>query len=202
MSPGAALDFLTERAGVEVVFPVLHGPGGEDGSVQGMLELYDVPFVGAGCAASAVAMDKIRTRECLGAHGIPMPAVYLPSTPLDRADATDVAAAIEAGIGYPCFLKVDVSGSTLGVSRAAGPPEVAAFLAEARPLGRLRAPRARRLDGETGGLAVHLHDVLFHRVVGLGDARRPEGVGLDDVGAGGEVGVVHFAHDVGTGEHE
>ena len=52
MRAGAALDYLVGSAHVDVVFPILHGPGGEDGTVQGMLELYDLPHVGSGCAAS------------------------------------------------------------------------------------------------------------------------------------------------------
>ena len=135
-APGGALEFLLETARVDVVFPVLHGPHGEDGSVQGMLELHGVPFVGAGCAASAMAMDKIRTRECLTFHGIPMAPAHLPHAPLARADAADTAAAIEAGLGFPCFLKVDVSGSTIGVQRAEGPDDVAVFLHANRNAGR------------------------------------------------------------------
>ncbi len=134
-SPGAALAALLD-AGVEAVFPVLHGPHGEDGSVQGMLELHDVPFVGAGCAASATAMDKIRTRECLVFHGVPMAKAYLPRAPLARADAAEEAAAIAAAVGYPCFLKVDTSGSTLGVLRADVPADVARFLDQHRGSGR------------------------------------------------------------------
>jgi D-alanine-D-alanine ligase len=135
-SPGAALDHLIDAAAVDAVFPVLHGRHGEDGTVQGMLELHGVPFVGAGCAASAAAMDKIRTRECLAFHGVPMAPAYLPSVPLARADAAAEGAAIAASVGFPCFLKVDQSGSTLGVARADGPADVAAFLSECRGMGR------------------------------------------------------------------
>lgn len=136
MRPGAALDHLVEHAHVEVVFPVLHGPGGEDGTVQGMLELYDLPCVGSGCAASAVAMDKIRTRESLRQHGLPMATAYLPETPLAAADAQQEAEHIAATVGFPCFLKVDHSGSTLGVMRATTGADVAAFLDCSRSMGR------------------------------------------------------------------
>ena len=136
MRPGAALEFLLEEAGADVVFPVLHGPFGEDGSVQGMLELHGVPFVGSGCAASAVAMDKIRTRECLAYHGIPMPRVELPREPLSQVNGDAIAARIGDEIGFPCFLKVDVSGSTLGVQYAAGPADVVEFVREHRHAGR------------------------------------------------------------------
>ena len=89
MRPGTALDFLLDSAGVKVVLPVLHGPYGEDGTVQGMLELYDLPCVGSGCAASAVAMDKIRTRECLLHDSVPMPRGFVPELPLLRLQADD-----------------------------------------------------------------------------------------------------------------
>lgn len=127
MRPGAAVEFLIERAGVEVVLPVLHGRGGEDGTVQGMLELHGLPFVGSDVAASAVAMDKIRTRECLSYWDVPMPDAYLPAVALANVDGAWEAEAIEASIGYPCFLKVDLSGSTIGVERAVGRQDVLRF---------------------------------------------------------------------------
>lgn len=136
MRPGAALDFLLEHASLRVVFPVLHGAFGEDGTVQGMLDLHGVVYVGSGCAASAVAMDKIRTRECLGAAGIPMPPAYLPTASVARAVPNDEARAIEAAVGYPCFLKTDLSGSSLGVARAESDADVLTFLEAARALGR------------------------------------------------------------------
>jgi len=136
LRPGAAMDHLVEAAQVDVVFPVLHGRGGEDGTVQGMLELYDLPYVGSGCAASAVAMDKIRTRECLLHHGLPMAAAYIPETPLATADASREAANIATQVGFPCFLKVDLSGSTLGVTRATSADDVIRFLEECRSMGR------------------------------------------------------------------
>ena len=128
MRPGVAVEFLIERAGVEIVLPVLHGRSGEDGTVQGMLELHGLPFVGSDVAASAVAMDKIRTRECLSFWDVPMPDAYLPAAPLASVDAAWEAEAIGASIGYPCFLKVDLSGSTIGVERAAGGDDVVRFL--------------------------------------------------------------------------
>ncbi|MEM7199335.1 MAG: hypothetical protein AAF628_03655 [Planctomycetota bacterium] len=132
--PGAALASMLQ-AGLHAVFPALHGPFGEDGRVQGMLELHGVPCVGADSAASAVAMDKIRTRECLQAAAVPMPAgLVMPSGP------AAAAAAVHETVGLPCFLKVDVSGSTLGVVRAGRREQVEQFVAEhARPGRRLLA---------------------------------------------------------------
>lgn len=136
LRPGAALDHLIEQCDLDVVFPALHGPYGEDGSLQGMLELHDVPFVGSRTAASAVAMDKIRTRETLTAHGVPMPACHHGLFPLAAVDAREAARAIAAGIGFPCFLKIDTSGSTLGVARAESPADVEAFVNANRGAGR------------------------------------------------------------------
>ncbi len=147
MRPGAAVEYLLGSCGVEVVFPVLHGKFGEDGTVQGMLELHDVPFVGSGCAASAVAMDKIRTRECLQAYGIPMPDAYVATTPLRHADPAVEGARIRQHIGFPCFVKVDLSGSTIGVRRVADEAALAEFLTEFRDDGR-RFVAERAIVGE------------------------------------------------------
>ena len=135
MRPGAALEFLLERCAVQVVFPALHGPYGEDGTVQGMLELHGVPFVGCGCAAAAVSMDKIRTRECLTLHGLPMARAYLPQTPLRGASAEVELPHIRDQVGLPCFVKVDCSGSTLGVAAIGGREDLDRFLEENRGRG-------------------------------------------------------------------
>ncbi len=132
MRPGAALDWLLDEAGVAIVFPVLHGPFGEDGTVQGMLELYDLPFVGSGCAASAVAMDKLRTRQALHYAGIPQARAYEPATEVAGLDAEVEFGRLEAAVGLPCFCKVDCSGSSRGVKRVAGRDDFEAFVREAR----------------------------------------------------------------------
>lgn len=136
LRPGAALDWLLDHARIQVVLPVLHGPYGEDGTVQGMLELYDLPFVGSGCAASAVAMDKIRTHEALRAASVPLPDAYFPNTPLLQADASEEFPRLAAAVGMPCFVKVDCSGSTVGVQRIEDESDLHAFFAEFR--GRFR----------------------------------------------------------------
>lgn len=127
LRPGAAMDQLLGRAGVELVFPVLHGPCGEDGTVQGMLELHQVAFVGSGCAASAAAMDKLRTREAYAAGRVPIAPAYVPELGAER-DVSEEFAALAAAIGTPAFAKVDVSGSTVGVSRVADEADLRAFL--------------------------------------------------------------------------
>ena len=97
-----------------VVLPLLHGPYGEDGTVQGMLELADVPYVGSGVLASALCMDKAKAKEVLAAHGLPQaPYVVLRDTEVDRA----AAACDDAGLGYPVFVKPANLGSSVGVTK-------------------------------------------------------------------------------------
>lgn len=132
LRPGPALDHLLDHAGIECVFPVLHGPFGEDGKVQGLLALYDLPCVGSDASASAVAMDKLRTREALRAAGVPMPRAYVPRAALAEACAATEFAAMAAAIGTPAFVKADASGSTVGVQRITEVTELAAFFDEFR----------------------------------------------------------------------
>jgi len=112
-----------------VVFPILHGPHGEDGTVQGMLELAGVPYVGAGVLGSALCMDKLKAKDVLAAHGLPqVPWIGVRDTEL--ADLT--ARVAEAGLRYPLFVKPANLGSSIGVSRAldeAGLVEAAATAA-------------------------------------------------------------------------
>lgn len=129
LRPGAALAWLQDHAGVDVVFPVLHGAFGEDGTVQGMLELHGLPFVGSGCAASAVAMDKLRTRQVFAAGGVPLADSYEPGAGWRRRSVREEFERLRAAISVPAFVKGDVSGSTVGVARVASEQDLEAFLA-------------------------------------------------------------------------
>lgn len=115
VDPVAHGPYLPE--GTQVVFPVLHGPMGEDGTVQGWLELLGVPFVGSGCAGSALAMDKSLAKHVLRSVDIPV----LPWTDVTRArwqaDPGAVLDHLEAQRGYPCFIKPTCLGSSVGISR-------------------------------------------------------------------------------------
>ncbi|MGA2320317.1 MAG: D-alanine--D-alanine ligase family protein [Solirubrobacteraceae bacterium] len=116
VSPGEGL------LGVDVVFPVLHGPYGEDGTVQGMLETLDVPYVGAGVAASAVSMDKVLFKELMSATGMPQ-VDYLGVREEHFRRAREQTLAAIALLGLPVFVKPAHQGSSLGivkVTRAAG----------------------------------------------------------------------------------
>lgn len=132
MRPGTALDWLLDCAHVEMVFPALHGPFGEDGRLQGMLELYDVPFVGSGCLASALAMNKHRTRQVLASVGVPVAAAYVPEASLAQCDLEFEWAQLQVTVGLPCFCKAECSGSSRGVARIRTRAEFQAFVAESK----------------------------------------------------------------------
>ena len=108
-----------------VVFPLLHGPMGEDGTVQGLLEQAGVPYVGSGVLGSAVAMDKAMAKDVLAAHGIPQ-ARWLAyrDSDLDELPVDE----IEAELGLPCFVKPANLGSSVGVSKAHDRDELVAAL--------------------------------------------------------------------------
>jgi D-alanine-D-alanine ligase len=100
---------------VDVVFPVLHGTYGEDGTIQGMLEMSAIPYVGAGVLASAVGMDKAITKILFHAAGIPQ-AKYLSFFAFE--DRQVMIEEIESKLGYPCFVKPANLGSSVGISKA------------------------------------------------------------------------------------
>lgn len=114
-------------ASVDVVFPVLHGPYGEDGTIQGLLELAGVPYVGAGVVASAVGMDKEFTKKVLAAEGLPVGAHAV----LRPSQATlDVKH--RHRLGLPVFVKPARGGSSIGVSRVTAWDQLPAAIAHAR----------------------------------------------------------------------
>ncbi|HEX7082642.1 MAG TPA: D-alanine--D-alanine ligase family protein [Gaiellaceae bacterium] len=102
-------------AGVEVVFPVLHGPFGEDGTVQGLLELAGVPYVGAGVLGSALCMDKDVFKSVMRDHDVPV----TPNVTLRAGDEP------RNPFGYPCFVKPARLGSSVGITKAHDDEELA-----------------------------------------------------------------------------
>jgi D-alanine-D-alanine ligase len=112
---------------VDVVFPVLHGPYGEDGTIQGLLELAGVPYVGAGVLASAVGMDKEFTKKLLVADGLP-----IGDYAVLRASDPELDADQRARLGLPAFVKPARGGSSIGVSRVTGWEELPAAIEYAR----------------------------------------------------------------------
>ena len=109
--------------GAEVAFPVLHGPFGEDGTIQGLLELLDVPYVGAGVLASSLCMDKVVFKEVLAAAGVPQVA-YLAVRETQWQDTPDGVRASLGELGLPLFVKPARLGSSVGISKVATAEEL------------------------------------------------------------------------------
>ena len=139
-----------ELGDVDVVFPLLHGPWGEDGTIQGMLEMAGVRYVGAGVLASAVSMDKAYMKVVLVAAGLPV----LPWTTVTAQEwAKEPAAARErvAELGYPAFVKPARGGSSIGISKAHSTDEIdeaieAALLHDPKVLVEVSAEGAREIE--------------------------------------------------------
>ncbi len=109
-----ALSVLRE---IDAAFPLIHGVFGEDGTLQGLLELAGVPYVGAGVAASAIGMDKALMKRFLRQSGVDVVDHIVVRSTLYRAGGDEIAAAVEASIGYPAFVKPANGGSSVGISK-------------------------------------------------------------------------------------
>ncbi|CAG9622034.1 D-alanine--D-alanine ligase [Sutcliffiella rhizosphaerae] len=114
-----------------VIFPLLHGPNGEDGTVQGMLELLNLPYVGNGVLASSAGMDKVIMKNLFAQAGLPQVGYvhFLRSEWEKAAEATYVK--VEEDLGYPCFVKPANLGSSVGISKAKNREELANSFREA-----------------------------------------------------------------------
>jgi len=124
-------DVPTSLGQVDVVFPVMHGPWGQDGTLQGLLELAGVRYVGAGVLSSAVGTDKAYMKLLFAAHGLPVqPWVQIRPGDWER-DSVSVAEEV-AELGYPVFVKPARAGSSFGISRVDGPDQLAGAIAEAQ----------------------------------------------------------------------
>lgn len=114
-------DFQTEEA---IVFPVLHGPNGEDGTVQGMFEVLGVPYVGAGVLASATGMDKIVSKALFADAGLPQLPYFVVKTTDWNVEPEKVIKEIEEILSYPIFVKPANLGSSVGISEAKNAKEL------------------------------------------------------------------------------
>ncbi|HEY75841.1 MAG TPA: D-alanine--D-alanine ligase [Thermoflexia bacterium] len=142
------LSLLTE---LDVVFPVLHGPYGEDGTVQGLLDLAGVPYVGAGVTGSALGMDKAIFKRVMQAHGLPVVDYLLVMRREWEADPEGVMDRIEERLGYPVFTKPANLGSSVGVSKCRDREGLARGLADAAQYDRkllveAAVPQAREIE--------------------------------------------------------
>jgi D-alanine-D-alanine ligase len=115
-------------AELDVVFPVLHGTYGEDGTVQGLLELAGVPYVGCGVMASAAVMDKVIANDILRAHGLPVAPYIVVKRKAWQQHPARVLEQIEAALPYPVFVKPANLGSSVGISKAHDRGELPAAL--------------------------------------------------------------------------
>jgi D-alanine-D-alanine ligase len=116
---------------VDVVFPLIHGPHGEDGTVQGLFELADIPYVGAGVAASAVGMDKVLMKSVFKSAGLPLCEYLVVLRHEWERQPEETIRRVEGAIGYPCFVKPANLGSSVGVTKAHNWDELTQALATA-----------------------------------------------------------------------
>jgi D-alanine-D-alanine ligase len=141
--------FPAEVSRVDVWFPILHGPNGEDGTVQGMLKLMQVPFVGSGVLGSSVGMDKIAMKMAFAQAGLPQVnyvAVSRSEVYSNPCVFPKLCDRIEAALGYPCFVKPANLGSSVGISKVRTRAELEAALDNA-------ASYDRRIIVEAGVVA-------------------------------------------------
>ncbi|HEX4840704.1 MAG TPA: D-alanine--D-alanine ligase [bacterium] len=118
-----SFEVAVERERVDVAFIAMHGPYGEDGTVQGLLELLGLPYTGSGVLASALAMDKLRSRQLFAWHRIPVP-TYLSVTSEEWQDHASVHQRVAHELGYPCVVKPNAVGSSIGVSLVRDPAQL------------------------------------------------------------------------------
>lgn len=118
------------RIPVDIVFPVLHGKNGEDGTIQGLCQLAQLPFVGCGVLSSAVSMDKAFTKIAVQTKGVPQ-AKFVIVKEKELKDMESVVSKVEAAFSYPYFIKPANAGSSVGISKAKNKQELIDGLMEA-----------------------------------------------------------------------
>lgn len=123
--------WAAESGPVDVIFPVLHGPFGEDGTIQGLLELAGLPYVGSGVTASAAVMDKALSKDILAANNIPIVKHVMFLRKQWQLNQQAVIAACEDALTYPMFVKPANLGSSVGIHKAKNQAELAAGLVDA-----------------------------------------------------------------------
>lgn len=172
-TPGSAITHVEDLGHVDVIFPLLHGPYGEDGTIQGLFEMANVRYVGCGVASSAACMDKHLTKTLLGAAGIDVGAWEL-VTPLEWSENPEAVEARIARLGYPVFVKPCRAGSSLGITKVESPQGLGEAIVrahEADPRVIVEATLTGR-EIECGVLAsVNSHP----RTAPLGEIEVPEG---------------------------
>lgn len=151
--------------GIDVVFPVLHGPMGEDGTMQGFLELTGVPYVGAGVLGSALSMDKAMAKTVLAQEGLPQAPWRLVTRKEWERDPDSCTEWVGEILGFPCFVKPANMGSSVGVVKAHDPSEFPAAMTQAGNLDR-RILVEVAIDGRELEISVLGNDEPIASVVG------------------------------------
>lgn len=123
-TPAGAGPLSADLSRIDVVFPVLHGTYGEDGTIQGLLELANLPYVGGGVAASAVSMDKALMKAAFAHRGLPQGKFLAVLRKAWAAEPDKVSQTVAAELGFPCFVKPANLGSSVGISKARSPEEL------------------------------------------------------------------------------
>jgi D-alanine-D-alanine ligase len=127
LSPGGDPGLAIRRSGIDVAFLALHGRLGEDGCVQGLCELYGIPYTGSSVLASALAMDKVKSKELFRLHNLPTPPYYTVSAEEDLSDLDR----IHGSFGFPVVVKPRGEGSSIGVTKVNSLVELEPALVEA-----------------------------------------------------------------------
>jgi D-alanine-D-alanine ligase len=162
---GTGLDERLRVADVDVAFLALHGRGGEDGCVQGLLELMGIPYTGSGVLASALAMDKLKAKEMFRLHNVPTPPYYVAG----RADLADLEE-LHGSFGFPAIVKPRREGSSVGLFKV----EDLRALAEAIERG-LAFDDQVLVERFVGATEVHV-GILDGRVLGAIEVRPKHGL--------------------------
>ena len=132
---GQSVDRAVVRGlSLDIIFPIIHGPFGEDGTLQGLLELANVPFVGSGVLASALAMDKSMSKVVFAANGLPLVQHMVVKGSEWQATPETIVDKINQVFNYPVFVKPANLGSSIGVSRVTNKTELQAALSKAYSL--------------------------------------------------------------------
>jgi D-alanine-D-alanine ligase len=149
------VDQLVREAHIDVAFLALHGRGGEDGCIQGLLELLDIPYTGSSVLASALAMDKLKSKELFRLHNVPTAPYYVA-----KKESLDDLAEVHGSFGFPVIAKPRGEGSSVGVARADNPAEL-----EAAIRGALAHDDLVLIERFVRGMEVHV-GVLDGRAIG------------------------------------
>ncbi len=128
---GNIWQFPAEVEEIEVWVPILHGPNGEDGTIQGLLTVMQVPYVGSGVLGSALAMDKIAMKAAFNQANLPQVKYKTVTREEICSNLSKISQEIELELGFPCFVKPANLGSSVGISKARSQPELIKALEQA-----------------------------------------------------------------------